>query len=97
MIGVILCYLVYTIITAFAICIPAAYFWDKTLDGYCLNFLALWFVNAALNIVTDIAILVIPLRVIIAIQLPKKQKVWLVLVFALGGMYVHSSHSVEHY
>ena len=86
MIGAILAYLLYTVITTFTICIPAAYFWDKNIDGYCLNFLALWFVNATLNIITDVAILVIPLRIILAIQLPKKQKVWLVMVFTLGGM-----------
>lgn len=88
MIGVILCYLVYTEVTTFLICIPAEFFWDKSVGGTCLDSLALWFANAALNIVTDIAILIIPLRIILQIQLPRKQKMWLVLVFAIGGMYV---------
>ena len=91
MIGVIFAYLAYTVITTFTICIPASFFWDKSIEGSCFNFLALWFVNAALNIVTDIAILVIPLRIVIAIQLPRAQKVWLVLVFAIGGIVCISS------
>ena len=82
----VLAYLVYTVVTTFLICLPAEFFWNKTIEGSCLNFLALWFVNAALNIITDIAILVVPLRVVVAIQLPRRQKLWLIGVFALGGM-----------
>ena len=91
MIAVIFAYMIYTLITTFTICIPASFFWDKSIEGSCFNFLALWFVNAALNIITDVAILVIPLRIIISIQLPKAQRVWLILVFAIGGIVCISS------
>ena len=81
-----MCYMVYTLVTTFIICDPPAAFWDLSIEGHCLDFLALWFANAAINIITDIGILIIPLRLIVSIQLPRKQKFWLIGVFAIGGM-----------
>jgi hypothetical protein len=34
--------------------------WNKDLPGNCLSFEALWFFNASMNIITDIALLVLP-------------------------------------
>lgn len=67
-------------------CTPVPYFWDKTLHGYCLPEQPVWIGNAAMNIATDIAILVLPIPALSALQLPKKQKIGLMMVLALGGM-----------
>jgi hypothetical protein len=44
------------------------------------------FTNAALNIVTDIAVAVLPLPVIKTLNLPRAQKLALTFVFCLGGV-----------
>lgn len=64
------------------VCWPVAAFWGG--EGRCLNQLAIWYVMAGVNIVTDFTIFAIPLPVIKSLQLPTKQKVLLVLVFGLG-------------
>ncbi|KAI2793853.1 hypothetical protein POX_a00440 [Penicillium oxalicum] len=62
------------IISAFLTCIPVAKFWNPTLPGYCLSRPGLWFSNASMHITTDLAILIIPIPALIAIDIPKKQK-----------------------
>jgi len=68
-------------------CLPVPYFWDRTVPGgHCINLLAFWYSNAAFNIITDIIVLVIPISVLRSLQLPRRQKYGLLLVFALGGL-----------
>ncbi|KAJ5495216.1 hypothetical protein N7539_000332 [Penicillium diatomitis] len=73
------------IISAFLTCIPVAKFWDPALPGYCLSRTGLWFSNASMHIATDLAILIIPIPALIAIDIPRKQKVILMVMFGLGG------------
>jgi hypothetical protein len=49
----------------------------------CINSLALW--QAILNIVTDFLMLLIPIPLLWALQLPLLQKLSLGLIFALGS------------
>jgi hypothetical protein len=67
-------------------CRPVAYLWDKTLSGTCTKAQAEWYTNAGFNLATDIACLALPIPVLLRLQLPKKQKISLVLVFLLGGL-----------
>ncbi|KAJ4389543.1 hypothetical protein N0V93_007013 [Gnomoniopsis smithogilvyi] len=66
------------------VCTPVAFFWDSSLQGTCLNQLAIWYVMAAINLVTDFVIFSLPLPVIKSLQLPKRQKALLMGVFCLG-------------
>ncbi|KAK7993025.1 hypothetical protein PG988_001819 [Apiospora saccharicola] len=66
------------------VCFPVAKFWEPSIEGTCVDQLAVWYVMAGVNIITDFAIFVIPLPVIKSLQLPTKQKMLLVLVFGLG-------------
>ncbi|KAF4949464.1 hypothetical protein FSARC_13476 [Fusarium sarcochroum] len=78
---------VWTVIIAFLnilICVPVAKFWDHTISGKCLDQLVLWYVMAGFNLATDIAIFCIPLPVVRSLQLPRKQKVMLLVIFSIG-------------
>ncbi|KAL1848500.1 hypothetical protein Daus18300_013601 [Diaporthe australafricana] len=66
------------------VCHPVANFWDPTVEGSCLNQLAIWYVMASINLVSDFVIFSMPLPVIKNLQLPKKQKIMLMGVFCLG-------------
>jgi hypothetical protein len=88
MIGVLICYGCWTVLGSVFMCIPVASFWNQSLPGHCMNKLAFWFSNAALNITTDIMIFAIPMPLLGQLQLPQKQKIGLMFVFGFGALYV---------
>lgn len=68
-------------------CHPVAFFWDKTIrGGSCIDLLAFWYTNAIFNIVTDIAVVTLPIHVLKTLQVPKRQRWALMVIFALGGL-----------
>lgn len=86
LLGFVAIYSTWTFFGSIFECMPVAYFWDKTIKGgHCMNQYAVWFTNAAVNIVTDFAIIILPMPVLRSLDLPLKQKRALMLVFALGG------------
>ncbi|CAI7588980.1 unnamed protein product [Penicillium bialowiezense] len=86
LIGFLGLYGTWTIVSAWANCVPLAKFWDPTVPGFCLDKKALWFSNSGIHILTDVIILIYPMPVLKSLQLPKKQKIALMAVFALGGI-----------
>jgi hypothetical protein len=76
----------WAVISAFLNCIPVAKFWDPTIQGSCLSKPGLWFSNASMHIATDLAILIIPIPALLAVDLPRKQKFALMFMFGLGGL-----------
>ncbi|KAK4937793.1 hypothetical protein LTR10_021671 [Elasticomyces elasticus] len=67
-------------------CRPIAYSWNSQLSGgKCINFLAFWLFNASFNSATDIIVIVLPIPVLSALQLPRKQMIILASIFVLGA------------
>ncbi|KAL2853622.1 hypothetical protein BJX68DRAFT_265089 [Aspergillus pseudodeflectus] len=89
--GVVILYSTWAIVSGFVNCVPVAKFWDRELPGTCLSFEAVWFFNASMNITTDLTLLVLPMPLISQLHLPKRQKFALLAVFALGGLVVITS------
>ncbi|KAJ6110336.1 Integral membrane protein [Penicillium sp. IBT 16267x] len=85
MITILAIYGTWAVISAFLNCIPVAKFWDDSIPGFCLSKPGLWFSNASMHIATDLVILIIPIPALIIIEVPRKQKVALMILFALGG------------
>ncbi|KEF61380.1 uncharacterized protein A1O9_02946 [Exophiala aquamarina CBS 119918] len=74
------------VVTSTVSCLPVPFYWDKTVEGgHCINLMAFWFAFSAFNIVTDLAVWLLPMPVLKNLQLPRKQKYSLIGVFALGG------------
>lgn len=67
-------------------CGPISRAWDKTVTGTCFTLTAFWYANASYAIVTDLILLVLPMRVIWRLQLGIAQKIAVLMVFALGGV-----------
>ncbi|KAF2264402.1 hypothetical protein CC78DRAFT_616826 [Lojkania enalia] len=82
-ITIIVGYTIATVLACIFVCTPIPRFWTGQ-PGYCINELASWFANAAINIVTDLMIVILPIPVIKNLNLPKKQKRLLMGVFAFG-------------
>lgn len=63
-------------------CIPVSRVFAPV--GKCIPLIELYLASAPVNILTDIAVLVLPIPVLTGIQLPRKQKTILVATFGLG-------------
>ncbi|KAK1056676.1 hypothetical protein LTR74_014733 [Friedmanniomyces endolithicus] len=86
LIGVVFVYSCWTFFSAVFFCTPVKYFWRPDIPGgHCLDRFGVWFANAGINIVTDVATGVLPLPLFNSLELAKPQKIALMTVFALGG------------
>lgn len=75
-----------TFITGIFSCYPIEKFWDDRILGGCVNKPALWYANAAINIIQDVTLIVLPIFVLRKLVLPRREKISLVLVLGLGGL-----------
>lgn len=80
------CYGIGSIVATILECQPIARVYDRSIEGTCINLTAFWYANAISNILTDIVILTMPMRVIRTLRLPPRPKYGLMGVFALGGL-----------
>ena len=69
-------------------CTPIRKAWDSNINGSCIDGNALFFANAGLDIFQDAFIYVLPMRMLYQLQVPRRQKIALMLVFAVGGFVV---------
>jgi hypothetical protein len=84
LLGIVLAYMVATFASSVWQCTPIPRAWDKSIPGTCISITGNWYANAGFSIATDIIILVLPMQPIYQSKLPVKQKVALIVVFALG-------------
>ncbi|KAF6825413.1 hypothetical protein CPLU01_10293 [Colletotrichum plurivorum] len=84
MLAILAVYGAWTVFGSVFMCVPVSAFWNDG-TGKCMDRLAFWFSNAALNIATDIVIFAIPIPLIRSLQISRKQKIALIMVFAVGG------------
>ena len=69
-------------------CRPFKYRWTGLLpEQYCFNLNIFWMVMGSVEVVIDTIILALPVRMVLGLQLSRKRKASLVLVFLLGGLY----------
>ncbi|SMR44732.1 unnamed protein product [Zymoseptoria tritici ST99CH_3D1] len=83
--GIVAAYATFAILTAIFACNPIRSFWDQSVQGTCLPRFPIWFANSAFNIISDIAIALIPMPLLDKLGMPKNTKRALQLVFLLGG------------
>lgn len=70
------------------LCVPVQYFWNGTSEGRCMDKQAFWYSNAALNIVTDLVVFIIPLPLIKSLRIHKREKIGLIAVFTVAILFV---------
>lgn len=76
-------------------CTPVAFNWDLTIPGgHCVDRRVLYLLTAAFNILTDILIMGLPLWIFWGLRIPKRTKIALVVIFALGLLYVSTRSTV---
>ncbi|KAJ5528055.1 hypothetical protein N7513_012214 [Penicillium frequentans] len=67
-------------------CIPINSFWDRSIDGRCINTANFNYAMQIPNIISDLIILIMPIKVVIGLPIPKTQKILLSGVFLVGGL-----------
>ncbi|KAI1496459.1 hypothetical protein F5X99DRAFT_400376 [Biscogniauxia marginata] len=72
-------------------CAPITAAFDKTIDHHCIDNSYFWFANAGFSIATDVIILTVPMPLVYSLQIPRVQKVALIIVFTLGVFVVITS------
>lgn len=70
-------------------CTPVAFVWDSTIPGgKCMNTKAFFIGSAVLNIVSDFAVLLLPIPMVMGLKINTRKKIALISLFSLGGLYV---------
>lgn len=69
-------------------CIPLSMIWDPNQPGSCFRVIHFYYANAALNITTDVAILILPMKILWGLHMPVRQRISLCGLFSLGSLYV---------
>lgn len=80
----------YTISIFFALifaCNPISKSWDyRVIEGQCVNRPALYIATAAVNIASDVILFCLPIPIVFKLQIPRRQKFGLLLIFLLGSL-----------
>jgi hypothetical protein len=78
------CAVFYTITTLLTIlaCTPREKIWNKLyVGGHCMNYRAIIMSTAIFNIISDLAILLLPVQAVWKLQIPIRRKVAISLLF----------------
>jgi len=68
-------------------CTPIQYFWDKSIEGHCYPGSELrYMITGVITVVTDIIILVIPIKIISGLQMTRRLKIGLGCILCVGGL-----------
>lgn len=68
-------------------CRPMNLRWISLSDEHCFNLNLFWMVTGVVEVVIDTVILALPVRMVLGLNLSRKDKVSVVFVFLLGGLY----------
>ncbi|TQN64198.1 Satratoxin biosynthesis SC1 cluster protein 4 [Colletotrichum shisoi] len=73
-------------------CDPIAMSWDITItEGTCINRPSLYIAAAAANIISDLILFALPIPIVVKLQIPRRQKIGLFFIFAVGSLTVVTS------
>ncbi|GAP87777.2 putative ribosomal protein L36e [Rosellinia necatrix] len=73
-----------SILTDAVSCTPREYWWDRTIEGHCANTRDLPIVTGVLNAVIDLFILLLPQGIIWRLQMSRRKRLGVSLVFFVG-------------
>lgn len=86
--GVTIAYTFWTVCSHIFGCTPIRSYWTHEPGYHCADQKIAWLSHAAANITLDFIIILLPMPVVGKLNLPRKQKIVLMGVFALGLLYV---------
>ncbi len=73
-------------------CHPVSAYWDPaSSESACFSPEAALFIHGLTNTITDVYIYILPMQMVWQVQLPKRQRIGLIIIFGAGFLYVHHS------
>lgn len=76
-------------LTAFLHCRPFAYYWDRSIpNGHCVNDNLIGYTITAVNVATDLVVLVLPIPWLWGMNMTAPKRLAVVGLFILGSLYV---------
>lgn len=66
-------------------CNPIPANWDLSVTGKCIDKAGIYLATAAINVITDLLILTLPIPMILRLNMPRSKKIGLVIVFIVGS------------
>lgn len=67
-------------------CIPRTRIWDRSVQGHCVNLSVVLDTSGLFNVISDVCILLVPLKGIWLLQMSTKRKIGIYVVFTVGIM-----------
>lgn len=65
-------------------CVPVYKYWDKTVPGHCNNEALQYLITSGLTVLTDVLVLIIPIKIVIGLQVARKLKIILICLLCSG-------------
>lgn len=69
-------------------CTPRERIWNRSIPGTCVNISSLLNTSGLFNTISDVLILLVPVKAVWNLKMDKARKIGVVLVFTVGLMYV---------
>ncbi|KAJ5748824.1 uncharacterized protein N7511_010520 [Penicillium nucicola] len=89
--GIMLAYYIPAVIAKIRICKPIPRFWDPEIPGTCLDKNSIILADAAVSVVSDLIILILPIPLTWSLQMSTKRKMRVMGILGAGGVAVASS------
>lgn len=86
--AIMLGYYIPAVIVKIRICDPIARFWDRSVEGTCLDETSIILADAVVSVVSDLIILILPLPLTMSLQMSKKKKIRVMGLLGAGGLAV---------
>ena len=80
-----LLFLLSSILVVLLQCLPIHSFWQHEIPHRCIEQVDFYIAQGTLNFVTDLAVVLMPIPVLLNLHLPRHQKFGLVVLFLLAG------------
>ncbi|KAH7346017.1 hypothetical protein BKA66DRAFT_602851, partial [Pyrenochaeta sp. MPI-SDFR-AT-0127] len=69
-------------------CQPLDYNWNKSIQGRCIDEIFFYKIGTAINVTTDVLILILPMPAIWSLNVRLSRKLQVVIVFLIASLYV---------
>jgi len=67
-------------------CVPIRKYWYRGIPGHCNNEGLQYIVTSSITVLTDILVVLLPIKIVVGLQMAMRLKVGLMLVLTLGFM-----------
>jgi len=88
-------YLSCNIITLIFGCTPITKYWKSDEPGHCIDLVKADHAYGSMNVVSDVLLFILPLPMVWQLQLSRKEKLGLCLVFMSGILYTTTSQEIS--